>query len=399
MKKLQSAAGPRPRKQSGRAYRAFAWIAAHPRCLSGLISLFAILLSLVAAAVMLLLLGKNPLAAFLNLLQGAGIVPKSSYAAHKGVLTDLMSTVDAWTPMLFAALAVAVALRAGLFNIGVSGQMLASGFVATAVVGYLPLAPGVAKPLVLLVGLVVGAAVGAFIGWLKYRFNVNEVVSSIMLNYIVQYIVSFCITTYYINPVSRQSRYVSAASRLTLEDVPLGGLQIALPLAAVLAVAVAFVIRFLLDRTRLGFEMKTVGHNRLAAQYAGIHVGRNLVVSMLLSGGLSGLAGVSYYLGYYGSIQPRVLTSVGFDAIAVSLLGNSHPIGILFASFLITVITKGSVYMSSMQGVRQEIASVITGLILLFSACAAFFRYLFDRSVRNLREKAGVQAEEERERT
>lgn len=90
---------------------------------------------------------------------------------------------------------------------------------------------------------------------------------------------------------------------------------------------------------------------------------------------LAGLAGVTYYLGYFGSIQPKVLASTGFDSIAVSLLANSNPIGIIFSSFLITVISKGSTYMNSASGLESEIASVITGVILLFSACGAFIRY------------------------
>ncbi|MEG0597595.1 MAG: ABC transporter permease, partial [Oscillospiraceae bacterium] len=99
-----------------------------------------------------------------------------------------------------------------------------------------------------------------------------------------------------------------------------------------------------------------------------------------LSGALAGLAGVTYFMGYYGSIQPDTLISTGFDAIAVSLLGNSNPIGIVFSSFLITVIDKGSTYMSSTVGVRQEIGALITGLILLFAACGAFISYLLGRA-------------------
>ncbi|MFB0920820.1 MAG: ABC transporter permease, partial [Oscillospiraceae bacterium] len=149
------------------------------------IPLFAILLSVLAGAIVLLLLGKNPITAFLSFLQGSGILPKSQYAAKKGMLTDFMSMINALTPMIFAALAVAVALKTGLFNIGISGQMLAAGFVATVTVGYSHLPAAVAMPLVLIIGLVCGGAVGALIGWLKHRFNINEVVTSIMLNYII----------------------------------------------------------------------------------------------------------------------------------------------------------------------------------------------------------------------
>ena len=146
-------------------------------------------------------------------------------------------------------------------------------------------------------------------------------------------------------------------------------------LAGVLAVLAAVLVKFLLDRTVFGYEIKCVGTSKNAARYAGINVGRNVVASMVISGALAGLAGVTYYLGYFGSIQPRVLPSTGFDAIAVSLLANSNPVGIIFSSFLITIISKGSTYMNSSSGLESEIASVITGVILLFSACGAFIRY------------------------
>lgn len=339
------------------------------------VPLFAIALSLLAGAVVILFLGKNPLVAYQNLLHGSGLLPKPSYAGYKSMLTDFASFLNAWTPMLFASLSVAVALRAGLFNIGVSGQMLTAGFLTTLIVGYSSLAAPAAKPLVLIVGMLGGAAVGGLIGWLKHQFNINEVVSSIMLNYIAQYVISFFINTYYVNPVSRQSNAVSKAARLTLMDTPVGNLKMDIPLGIVLALLAAFLVKFLLDRTVFGYEIKCVGTSRNAARYAGIHVGRTMVASMVCSGALAGLAGVTYYLGYFGSIQPRVLAGTGFDAIAVSLLANSNPLGIIFSSFLVTIISKGSTYMNSSSGLESEISSVITGLILLFSACGAFIRY------------------------
>ncbi|WP_432628750.1 ABC transporter permease, partial [Brotaphodocola sp.] len=192
---------------------------------------------------------------------------------------------------------------------------------------------------------------------------------------IAQYVISFFINTYYVNPVSRQSNAVSKAARLTLMDTTVGDLKMDIPLGIILAVIIAVAVKFLLDRTTFGYELKSVGTSRNAAKYAGIKVGRSMVMAFVVSGALAGLAGVTYYLGYFGSIQPKVLASTGFDAIAVSLLANSNPIGIIFSSFLITVISKGSTYMNSASGLESEIASVITGVILLFSACGAFIRY------------------------
>ena len=338
------------------------------------IPVFAILLSLLVGAVVILILGKNPLSVYMNLLQGSGLWPKAKYAGGKSMLTDFFSFMNYWTPMIFAALAVAVALKAGLFNIGVSGQMLTAGFISTIVIGYSSLSAPIAKPLVVILAMVTGALVGCLIGWLKYRFNISEVVSSIMLNYIAEYIIAFFIYTKYVDPVSRQSKNISDAARLTLMNVNINGLKFEIPLGIILAVIAALIIRFVFKKTTFGYELKAVGANRKAAQYAGINVGRNVVLAMLISGALAGIAGATYYMGYVASVQPKVLPSTGFDAIAVSLLGNSSPLGILISSFLITIISKGSTYMSSSSGLDAEIASVITGLILLFSACGAYIR-------------------------
>lgn len=361
------------------------------------IPLLAILLSLLAGVLVYLILGKNPITGYVSFLQGSGLFPKANYAAKKSMLTDFMSLLNAWTPMLFASLAVAVAMRSGLFNIGVSGQMLLSGLIATLTIGYSELPAVVAKPLVIVICAIVGAVVASLIGFLKYKWNISEVVSSIMLNYIIRYGVSFCVKLPSIaDPKTRQSMAVSAASRLSLMDTEIWGLKMDIPLGIILALITVFLIRFLFDKMRLGFEFRAIGANPKAAQYAGINVGRNLVVTMAISGALAGLAGATYFLGYFGSIQPDTLISTGFDAIAVCVLGNSNPLGILLSSFLITVIDKGSTYMSSAVGVRQEIGSLITGLILLFSACGAYFSYLIERSRQKAEEKTVATGKEER---
>ncbi len=357
------------------------------------IPVFSIVVSLLVGAIVILLLGKNPLEAYGNLLQGSGLLMKEKYAGGKGMLTDFLSFVDYWTPMIFAALAVAVALKAGLFNIGVSGQMLAAGFIASVTVGYSALAAPIAKPLVIILCFVVGSLVGGLIGFLKHKFNINEVVSSIMLNYIVQYVTAFFIYTKYVDPVSRQSKNISDAARLTLKNVQMGELKGDIPLGIILAVMAAFIIKYVFDKTTFGYEIKAIGFNTNASKYAGINVGKNMVIAMMISGGLAGLAGATYYLGYFCSMQPKVLAATGYDAIAVSLLGNSNPMGILASSFLINIINKGSTYMSSKAGLDAEIASVITGLILLFSACGAYIRYLVKKNKDKLEENKKAKGE------
>lgn len=342
------------------------------------IPIFAIICSLIVSAIIILIVGQNPLTAYKGLMQGAGILAKDKYASFQGQPTDFMETLDKMTPMLFAALAVAIALRAGLFNIGVSGQMLIAGFVATITIGYSrQMSPFLAKPLVALIGMIIGALAGGLIGFFKIKFNINEVVSSIMLNYIYQYVFSYFINTKYIDPVTRQSRNIGTNARLTLMQMEIGSYKMRIPIFFLVAIIVAIILYFFMNRTSQGLEISSIGFNSDAAQYVGIDVNRRLLHVMLISGALAGLAGVTYYLGYQPSILPKSLSSIGFDSIAVSLLGNNNPIGIIFSSFLITVIDRGATYMRPAAGVEQEIAALMSGIILLFSAMGVYMRQKF----------------------
>lgn len=359
------------------------------------VSILSILLSLICASIVLLVLGKNPLAAFQSFLQGAGFLPKANYGGGSGMLSDLFTFLNLLAPMILAALSFIVGFKAGLFNIGISGQMLASGFLATAIVGYSGLDAVIAKPLVIVIGIVAGGLLGAFIGFLKYKFNIHEVVSTIMVNYIVNYLTGFFINTYFADPLTRSMRICSSEARLTWMDVPLGGVACDIPLGIVLAVLAALIVKFIFDKTVFGFELRAVGMNARCAKYTGIKVGNRIVLSMVLAGMLAGLAGVTYYCGYYNTIVPKTLPDLGYDAIAVALLGNSSPIGAIFAGALIGIFQTGSNYMSSSLGVAREIASLITGILLLFSACGGYFRYLAHRRMERLADEAAQLAKEQ----
>jgi simple sugar transport system permease protein len=215
----------------------------------------------------------------------------------------------------------------------------------------------------------VGSLLGALVGWLKYQFNIHEVVSTIMFNYIIEYITGFFINTYFADSITRSTKAIQPTARLTITGINAWGMNVSIPLGLILAIAAVFVVRFILDKTTLGFELKAVGFNRSAARYAGIKEGKAIVVAMTLSGLLAGLAGVTYYLGYYNTIIPKDLASMGYDAIGTALVGNLSPLGAIFASILVTIFQKGAVYMSSQVSTPNEIASVITGILLFFAAC------------------------------
>lgn len=356
------------------------------------VSILSILLSMICASVILLVMGKNPLVAFQSFLQGAGFWPKANYGGGTGMLTDLFSFLNVLAPMILAALSFIVGFKAGLFNIGISGQMLASGFLATSLIGYTDLSAVIAKPLVIVIGIVAGGLLGAFVGFLKYKFNIHEVVSTIMVNYIVNYLTGFFINTYFADTLTRSMKICGSNARLTWVNVQIAGMKCNVPLGIVLAVIAALVVKFIFDKTVFGFELKAVGMNPRCAKYTGIKVGNRIIVSLMLSGMLAGLAGVTYYCGYFNTIVPKTLPDLGYDAIAVALLGNSSPIGSIFAGILISIFQTGSNYMSSTLGVAKEIASLITGILLLFSACGGFFRYLAHRRLERLEDEAAQLA-------
>lgn len=360
------------------------------------VPMLAILLALITASILLIVMGKNPIVAFISFLQGSGIVPKAKYGGGQGILTDLFTTLNTLAPMLLASLAFIIGFKAGLFNIGIAGQMLISGFTATVIVGYSGLGSFIAKPLVVVVGIVTGGLVGAIIGWLKYRFNIHEVVASVMINYIISYGTGFFINTYYANMLTRSMQICSPKSRLTLMNVQIAGMKCNIPLGIVLAIAAAFIVKFIFDKTVFGFELKAVGNNATCAKYTGINVGRRFIFSMAFSGMLAGLAGVVYFLGTYNTILPKTLPGMGYDAIAVAMLGNASPIGAIFAATLISVFQCGSNYMSSNLGVAKEISDLITGILLMFSACGGYFQYVAQRRVSRERDLLKV-AEKEKE--
>jgi len=346
------------------------------------VSVLVILLTFVTAGILLLILKKNPLDAFRGFLQGCGILAKEKYGGGSGQLTDLMDFLNYLAPMILASLAFITAFKAGLFNIGISGQMLLSGFTATVLVGYnKELSAFIAKPLVLLIGMAVGMLVGILIGFLKFRFNIHEVVSTIMLNYIISYLTDFLITSNYLDMMTRNSKICTPESRITLTNVMIGDLKCKIPLALIVAILVALLVSFLFRKTVLGFEIKAVGQNQRCSRYAGIRISRTILLSMGLSGAIAGLAGVAYYLGYTNSIVPNTLPGMGYDSISVALLGNGAPISSIFAAVIVSIFQQGANYMSSSVGVAKEIASLITGILLLFAACGNYMKYRAERKM------------------
>ncbi len=338
-------------------------------------ALVAVVLGLLAGAVLMALIGRNPISGYVYLFRG-GVMS----------IERVGNTLATATPLILTGLSVAFAFRTGLFNIGAAGQMLMGGLCATAV-GLTLVLP---KPLLLTImvaaAILGGAAWGLVPGLLKAKFNVHEVVATIMMNWIAYWTVYYVVPAYFKGAyLETESRKIPDAASLKVEWLTemFNGSYINLGLF--LAVISVIVIAFIIDRTTFGYELKAVGFNRHAAEYAGIKADRSIIMSMMIAGALSGLAGATFYVGYASNIQIGVLPTQGFDGIAVSLLGGNSPWGVFGAALFFGLLHSGKGFMNAMTRIPPEIADTIIATIIYFSATSV----LIERNWERLKRKAG----------
>lgn len=271
------------------------------------------------------------------------------------------------TPLALAGLSVAVAYRAGLFNVGAEGQ-LSFGALTTTLAG-LALPPGtpalVAVPACALAGMLGGGLVGAIPGILKARYGTNEVIGTIMLNFIVLGTIQWLLSPERL----AQPETTSTAAVIAHANVPrLSGLLPALrgsaaSFALLAALLAALGVHLLFARTRLGFELAAHGLSPLAAEAGGVRSGRTVVVAMTLAGALAGLVGVNNVLGYKGYYEAGFSAGMGFMGLAVAMLGRSRPLGVLLAALLFGTLSQGALAIHAV--VPKELVDVLQAVVIL----------------------------------
>lgn len=279
------------------------------------------------------------------------------------------------TPYIFAGLSVALGFRCGLFNIGAEGQVF-MGALGAVYVGYSisGLPAFIHLPLAILGGAFAGAVWGAIPGFLKAKFGAHEVVNTIMMNWI-----AFRLSDWLLNGPMQSSgfRPVTPTIKVTAELPRFFDDPLRFNWGFVLALAVAWAIYWLLFKTTIGFEIRTVGANPDAAKYAGISIVRNFVLAMCLAGALAGLAGTAQVLGVDHWVGQGFSSGYGFDAIAIALLGKSHPLGVVLAAILFGTLRSGATEMQSLAGIPIDIISIIQGLVIVFIAAPGIIRWLY----------------------
>lgn len=338
---------------------------------SMLVPVLAVFTALLVSAVIIWLAGGNPVLAYIGLWEGAFGSPRA------------LSETAVWTtPYILAGLAVALAFKGGLFNIGADGQMVV-GAVTAAWIGYgLPEMLGTAIPaiihipLALLGGSLAGAVWGGIPGYLKARFGAHEVINTIMMNYI-----ALLGASYLLNGVMKDPSPTNVLARTPLIAVsaripPLTS-EFRVHWGLILALGMAVVVWFLIHRMTLGFSIRTVGANPEAAKYAGINYRRILVMTMAMSGFLAGLAGTIEVIALNYRHDLSYSSGYGFDAITVALLGRNEPLGVVLAAFLFGAMRNGASRMQFMAQIPVDIISVVQALILLFVSANAIIRYIY----------------------
>lgn len=335
---------------------------------SWLIPVIAVLVALFIGGILIKLQGLDPLVAY-----------KSLFKTAFGSVEGIGITLGKSTPLVLSGLAVAVGLRAGLFNIGAQGQLL-SGALAAAWAGVtFDGLPGyIHIPVALIIGAFFGSVVAAISGLLKAYRGVHEVITTIMLNSIVMAVADYLASGKLREPdqfLTRTSEIAESAKLPTFASLPSGFF---------LAVILGIFIWWVLGRTTSGFRVETVGRNRHAAWYAGVSVKRTVVSAMVVSGAIAGLGGAIETLGVTYRYAPAFNLGLGFDGITIALLGRVHPIGIIPGAILIGGMRAGAANMQFDAGVAPELVDLLMALILLFVTAPLISRFFKNSSNKSI---------------
>lgn len=332
-------------------------------------SILSIILALVIGGLIVLLIGESPLAAYKSLFVGA-------FGSVRGIANTLTKSI----PLLFTGLAVGVALRCGLLNIGGEGQLYLGAFVSVIAAIYLPPMPRfILLPVVIFLGMLAGAVWGSFAGVLKAKYGIHEVIVTVMTNYIAIQLTSYFVNYHFKDEgMIAQTKKIPAAAVLN-KLIP----RTQLTSALIIALAAVVLVYILLWKTSLGFEIRAAGENPTAAQSGGVNIARNTILAMAISGGIAALAGVTQALGLYGRFIDKFSAGWGFTGIAVAVLGRNHPFGIVLTSILFGALDAGALQMNRETSISSKLVVVIQGLVILFVAAPEIVKVIKIRKGEN----------------
>ncbi|WP_445436114.1 ABC transporter permease [Candidatus Borreliella tachyglossi] len=356
------------------------------------INFFALFLGFLIVGLVVSLLGYSPFRMYYIIIEIMFSSPK-----HWGYILSYA------TPLIFTGLSICLAVKAGLFNIGVEGQFIL-GSIAALIAGiFLDLPPLLHVICVFLFALLVSGSLGILIGCLKVKFNISEVISGIMFNWILFHTNNIIMDSTYIKkdnsdlskPI-RESAFIDffASWKLSPEGLAYRAenpfindlLKAPLNLGIIIGIILAILVWILLNKTILGFKISTTGHNREASYRAGIDIKKVLIFSMFLAGALAGLAGAVQVMGVNKAIfKLNYMEGTGLNGIAVSLIGNNSPIGIIFSSILFSILIYGSNRVQSLMGLSSSIVSLMIGIVVIVISASYFLNKVMLEGIKRVK--------------
>lgn len=331
----------------------------------------AVLLALIVCDILILIYGESPYRVYKLLLEGTLLNPYG-----------IGQVIFKMTPLIFSGLAVAFAFRTGLFNIGGEGQLYIGTFSIALTGLYIPSGtnPVLAVLICIAAGFSAGALVGFIPGYLKAKLGAHEVINTIMLNFIVMAFINYLIVNFFRVPETLHTAEI-------IQNAHLARLSKFFPVfkgsaanfsffASIIFCVIVYVI---LWKTRMGYELRAVGFNKSAAETAGINVKKCIIIAMCISGGLAGLVGINYVLGYKYYFEEGFSSGLGFMGIAVALLGKNHPFGIILSALLFGILSQGGLVINAL--VPKELVDILQAVVILFIVAS-------DSEVRRILRKA-----------
>jgi len=347
-----------------------------------LFPLIAVLAAFIVGGIVVFIIGDSPIQTY-KLLIG------SAFSWPDGIGYTLFYA----TPLIFTGLAVAVAFRCGLLNIGAEGQLYIGAFAAAwvglkfgaadpannVVSQFVHLPAILLLPLCCIAAVIAGAIWGGIPGLLKAKFGSHEVINTIMLNFVAVALVSYFTQYHYKIPgdAIMETAQISPSAHIGRLGRFIPGLpeRIPLNLAFILAILACIFVYVLLWKTKWGYEIRATGQNPSAAEYGGISIRKQIILAMSISGGLAGMVGINEVLGYRYRYYDGFSANYGFVGIAVALLGRNHPVGVFIAAILFAILLRGGIFVDAFtMHVSKDIVDMLQGIVIVFVAAEAMFR-------------------------
>lgn len=336
-----------------------------------LVPIISILAGFLVGAIIMLVWSYNPFQAY-----------ASMFSSALGNMNGIGETIREATPLIFTAIGFAIASTAGFFNIGLPGQAQAGWLSSIWVVLANPNMPKVfLLPLAVITGIIAGALVAGVAGWLRAQFGTNEVITTIMINYIVLYSCQYLmqqVMSAKLRIDTDTTKTITANGSLKINWLSSMFGDSRINAGIFIALVAVFLYWYLMRKTTTGFEIRSVGTNAAASRYAGMSAKKNIMLSMLLSGGFAGLGGVVQGLGTYQNYFTQTTSlDIGWDGLSVALLGGGTAVGILLASLLFSILKIGGLGMQTIAGIPYEIVSIVIAAIIFFVAIQYVIGLLF----------------------